>query len=36
MSFVVTHAQDAVFDRGLRSFFEYRDLGRKGLRRAFV
>lgn len=27
MSFVVTHAQDAVFDRGLRSFFEYRDLG---------
>jgi quercetin dioxygenase-like cupin family protein len=25
--FVVTHAQDAVFERGLRSFFEYRDLG---------
>ena len=25
--FVVTHADDAGFDRGLRSFFEYRDLG---------
>lgn len=25
--FVVTHASDAVFERGLRSFFEYRDLG---------
>ena len=25
--FVVTHAADAVFQRGLRSFFEYRDLG---------
>ena len=25
--FVVTHAQDAVFERGLRSFFAYRDLG---------
>lgn len=25
--FVVTHARDAVFERGLRSFFEYRDLG---------
>jgi quercetin dioxygenase-like cupin family protein len=25
--FVVTHARDATFERGLRSFFEYRDLG---------
>ena len=25
--FVVTHAADARFERGLRSFFEYRDLG---------
>lgn len=25
--FVATHAADAVFERGLRSFFEYRDLG---------
>lgn len=25
--FTVTHAKDAVFERGLRSFFEYRDLG---------
>ncbi len=25
--FVASHAQDAVFERGLRSFFEYRDLG---------
>lgn len=25
--FVVTHAADASFERGLRSFFEYRDLG---------
>lgn len=25
--FVVTHARDAHFERGLRSFFEYRDLG---------
>jgi len=25
--FVVTHARDASFERGLRSFFEYRDLG---------
>lgn len=25
--FVVTHARDATFQRGLRSFFEYRDLG---------
>ena len=24
---VVTHARDALFERGLRSFFEYRDLG---------
>lgn len=24
--FVVTHAKDAKFERGLRSFFEYRDL----------
>ena len=27
--FVVTHAKDAQFERGLRSFFEYRDLGMK-------
>ncbi len=25
--FVATHAKDAQFERGLRSFFEYRDLG---------
>lgn len=25
--FIATHAKDAAFDRGLRSFFEYRDLG---------
>ena len=25
--FTVTHASDAVYTRGLRSFFEYRDLG---------
>ena len=25
--FVATHARDAEFQRGLRSFFEYRDLG---------
>jgi uncharacterized cupin superfamily protein len=27
--FVVNHAKDAKFERGLRSFFEYRDLGIK-------
>ena len=27
--FVVSHARDAHFERGLRSFFEYRDLGIK-------
>jgi quercetin dioxygenase-like cupin family protein len=27
--FVATHAADATFTRGLRSFFEYRDLGIK-------
>lgn len=27
--FVATHARDADFQRGLRSFFEYRDLGIK-------
>lgn len=27
VGFVATHARDAVFQRGLRSFFEYRDLG---------
>lgn len=27
MTFVASHAKDAVFERGLRSFFEYRDLG---------
>ncbi|MDH5540959.1 MAG: cupin domain-containing protein [Rhizobacter sp.] len=27
--FVVSHAQGASFDRGLRSFYEYRDLGIK-------
>ncbi len=26
-SFFATHAKDATFERGLRSFFEYRDLG---------
>lgn len=25
--FTVSHARDAAFERGLRSFFEYRDLG---------
>lgn len=25
--FVVSHAQGATFERGLRSFVEYRDLG---------
>ena len=28
-TFVATHATDAIFERGLRSFFEYRDLGIK-------
>lgn len=28
-NFVVNHAKDAAFERGLRSFFEYRDLGIK-------
>lgn len=28
-SFVASHAKDARFERGLRSFFEYRDLGIK-------
>ena len=28
-TFTVTHARDADFERGLRSFFEYRDLGIK-------
>jgi len=28
-NFVATHAADATFERGLRSFFEYRDLGIK-------
>ena len=28
-NFVATHAKDATFERGLRSFFEYRDLGIK-------
>ena len=27
--FVVSHAKDAAFERGLRSFYEYRDLGIK-------
>jgi hypothetical protein len=27
--FVATHAKDARFERGLRAFFEYRDLGIK-------
>jgi quercetin dioxygenase-like cupin family protein len=27
--FVASHAKDAVFDRGLRSFYAYRDLGIK-------
>ena len=29
LGFTVSHASDAVFERGLRSFFEYRDLGIK-------
>jgi quercetin dioxygenase-like cupin family protein len=29
--FVVSHAKDARFTRGLRSFFEYRDLGIKAV-----
>ena len=29
LGFVVTHAKDAQFEKGLRSFFEYRDLGMK-------
>ncbi len=29
LGFTVTHARDATFKRGLRSFFEYRDLGIK-------
>jgi quercetin dioxygenase-like cupin family protein len=28
--FVVSHVRDATFERGLRSFYEYRDLGIKG------
>ncbi len=28
--FAVSHARDAHFERGLRSFFEYRDLGIEG------
>lgn len=28
-AFIATHAKDATFERGLRSFFEYRDLGIK-------
>jgi quercetin dioxygenase-like cupin family protein len=28
--FVVSHSQGASFERGLRSFYEYRDLGIKG------
>ena len=27
--FAISHARDAIFERGLRSFFEYRDLGIK-------
>ena len=27
LGFVATHAKEAVFSRGLRSYFEYRDLG---------
>lgn len=27
LGFVVSHAKDASFERGLRSFYEYRDLG---------
>ncbi|WP_296447758.1 cupin domain-containing protein [Rhodoferax sp. UBA5149] len=27
LGFTVTHAKNAAFERGLRSFFEYRDLG---------
>ena len=28
-TFIATHAKDAAFERGLRSFYEYRDLGIK-------
>ena len=28
-NFIATHAKDATFERGLRSFYEYRDLGIK-------
>lgn len=28
--FVVSHAREALFDRGLRAYYEYRDLGIKG------
>lgn len=28
-SFIASHAKDAMFERGLRSFYEYRDLGIK-------
>jgi len=34
--FVVSHARDASFERGLRSFFEYRDLGVAGATRGAV
>jgi quercetin dioxygenase-like cupin family protein len=34
--FVVSHAKDAEFERGLRSFFEYRDLGIKTATRGQV
>jgi len=27
LGFVATHARDAKFERGLRAFFEYRELG---------
>ena len=34
--FVASHAKDARFERGLRSFFEYRDLGIKAATRGRV
>lgn len=35
-SFIATHAKDAIFERGLRSFFEYRDLGIKNATQGHV
>ena len=35
-AFVVAHAKDAVYTRGLRSYFEYRDLGIRDATRGAV